>query len=323
MKQGYSWYSLILMLIAVMASHYGHASVQIDGVAAIVNGNAITISEVISGSRELQQAVAAGRPDANQLYREVLERAIERKLILDAYENQSVLQIPEAMIDQRVQEVIHEMFSSDRNAFLEALGEDAMSEVAWRTQIREQMMIRAMRDLRVDRLVQVSPTEVRLRYEATIDRFMTPERVRYSMILLSQVESQEALDGQSTTLGMVIGKLAEGHPFEEVARLYSEGREAAQGGQRDWVQVSDLREELRTAIAELQPGEVSELIDLGSHYAIIQLDEREPMEQIPFADAYDAVEQELYREKADALYATWVERLREQAFVRIVIEAPF
>ncbi|HAS84018.1 MAG TPA: hypothetical protein DCS43_15395, partial [Verrucomicrobia bacterium] len=139
-----------MLLISCCTAMAGETtSIQIDGVAAYANGHTITFSDVIGASRELLQKVRERQDgeDVNSLYLKTLDDLINRKLIVDAYEDQKEIKIPDEMVTERVETVVREMFKDDRIAFLRALSQDGQSEAEWRTQIREQMVVGAMRNL--------------------------------------------------------------------------------------------------------------------------------------------------------------------------------
>ncbi len=299
------------------------ASVQIDGVAAYVDAHVITVSDVLGASSTLQQQLREGRSGraANDLYREVLEELIARKLIVDAYEHQREIQIPPMMIDARVQEVIQELFRGDRNAFLRALGEEGRSERNWREEIREQVVVRAMRNLRVDRHVHISPTEMRAFYDANQARFSQPGSVTYRMLVLGAAgDDPEAV---STGSEQVAAALQAGEDFADVVRRFSVDRFAEQGGLRGPVDPVQLREEVRNPLMEMDVGAVLGPLALGENQFWLQLVQHDPAQQLSFAEAYDQIEMLLFRERAEALYDAWLARLRAAAFVTVAVETPF
>jgi len=298
------------------------ATVQIDGIAAYVNAHVITISDVLGASARLQETLREGTAgeSANALYQEVLTDLIDRKLILDAYEQQREIQIPPMLIDQRVQEVIEEAFRGDRNAFLRALGEDGRSERSWREEIREQVVVRAMRNLRVDRLVRVSPTAIRAYYEAHPEEFRQAGSVTYRMLV---VPAGATVEGGGTMADAVAAALQAGEPFEAVVQRYSTDAFASQGGLRGPVAPEQLREELRSALAGLGVDEVAGPVVLGSNLIWLQGVASQPAREQSFVEAYDEIERILSRKRAEALYADWLARLRADAFVRVTTENPF
>lgn len=299
--------------------------IQVDGVAAYANAHVITYSDALSASRELQQMVSQHRTgeDVNTLYRRVLDDLINRKLILDEYENQKEIKIPDGAIDDRVGSVIREMFKDDRTAFLKALAEEGQSEDAWRAQIREQMVVSAMRNLRVDNQVRVSPLAVRERYDRDPSLFAEPAKVKFSMIVISKGESDEARETQKNKLDEALAALTAGSDFADVARRFSEDAMAKNGGARDWVEPDMLRQELQDVVMSAVPGTVSEIIKIGPNYSLIKVEERRVATRVPFGDAYANVEREMSQELSQKIYDDWIARLRHDSFVKILNEKPF
>lgn len=300
-------------------------AVRVDGVAAYVNAHVITYSDVLGASRALQQRVAQrqGGEEVNALYRQALEEVVNRKLILDAYADQKVIRIPDEMIEERVQNVIREMFKNDRMAFLGALASEGHSEAAWREQIREQIVVGAMRNFRVDSHVRVSPLNVRERYDQTVSLQEIPPAVTFRMIVIGSGQDEAARAAQKEKLQAVQAALAEGSEFAEVARRYSEDSLAAGGGLRDWVEPDMLRTELRDLVMQAEIGEVKGPVEIGPHYALVKVEGHREAARRSFEDAYADIERALRTEMEQRLYDEWIAQLRRDAFVRVLGEKPF
>lgn len=300
-------------------------SVRVDGVAAYVNAHVITYSDVLGASRALQQRVAQrqGGEEVNALYRQTLEEVINRKLMLDTYADQKLIRIPDEMIEERVQNVIREMFQNDRMAFLGALAAEGHSETAWREQIREQIVVGAMRNLRVDSQVRVSPLSVRERYDQTVSQQQIPPTVTFNMIVIGIGQDETARAAQKEKLAAVQAALAAGDDFAAVARRYSEDSLAASGGLRDWVEPGMLRAELRDLVMQAGIGVVKGPVEIGPHFALVKVQGRREAARRSFEDAYAELERELRMEMEQRLYADWIAQLRRDAFVRVLDEKPF
>ncbi len=313
MKYGIRWVILGLYLWPAISG-----AVLVDGVAAYANTHVITFSDVLGTSRDLQQMLAQrrGGDEVNATYRLVLDELINRKLIMDAYEEQKEIRIPEEMIKERVEEVIRDMFGNDRVAFLRALSADGQSEQAWREHIREQMTVAAMRNLQVDSQVRVSPLAVRTRYELAPERYEKPARVNFSMIVIGKGDGAGRLQE-------ALAALEQGEPFGAVARRYSEDVRAVEGGARGWIESNMLRDDLRDVVMRIEPGQVSEVIDIGANHALVRVEAREEPVGMRFEDVYADIERELRLELSRDIYEEWVARLRRDAFVRVLNEAPF
>jgi parvulin-like peptidyl-prolyl isomerase len=311
--------SMVIMMVSLLTSHC-LGSVQVYGVAAYVNQHVITVSEVLAASRVLQEKLRqdGAQSEANAIYQEVLNNLIDRKLILDAYEKQKEIQIPPVMIDERVEQIVRELFDDDRNAFLRALGEEGRSEANWRAGIREQVVVQAMRNLRVDSLVHVSPTEVRAYYNANAANYTRAASITYRMLVVNA-----PTDAEDDVISRVNAALAAGDAFADVTRRFSIDRFAEDGGVRGPLEPTALRAEIREALQAMETGEVKGPIALDAHMIWLQLESFTPAQRQPFAEAQDEIRDEIYSLRAKKIYGAWVNRLRDDAFVTVAVEEPF
>jgi peptidyl-prolyl cis-trans isomerase C len=300
-------------------------SMRIDGVAAYVNAHVITVSDVLKSSRELQDQVAKGRvgPNLNTAYLDAVNDVIARKLILDDYENQKEIRIPESVIDERVDGVINDMFDRSRADLLEALSKDGLTEALWRQQLQEKIVVSAMRNLRVESKVSVSPLTVRQRYDQDQARFTTQPKVKISMIVIAKGDSAEERAAKRAKVDVILAALKDGGAFAELAREDSEDSRAKDGGSRGWLEREMLREDLADVAFSVPVGGVSGAVDIGEQFCILKVEDRVDSEVMGFDKAQSAIEREIRIEQSLKLYDTWISRLRSNAYVKIVDESPF
>ncbi len=98
----------------------------VDGIAAIVNGEVITYSQVrsLSAPREkLLRSQFTGNELENKLLelrQLALKDLIDRRLVIQAFKKESY-QIPDHFVDQRMHEIMRDSFGGDRNTFIKTL----------------------------------------------------------------------------------------------------------------------------------------------------------------------------------------------------------
>src|SRR5678815_4835459 len=123
--------SLLAFAITSLFLHCGcystHAQQVLDGIAAVVNEDVITFSQVreLIGSSEQAARQQLKGTELDEKIKEIRLRAIndlvDRQLILqEFYKNK--FNIPDHFIDDRVQTIIREEFGGDRAAFIRTLG---------------------------------------------------------------------------------------------------------------------------------------------------------------------------------------------------------
>jgi peptidyl-prolyl cis-trans isomerase SurA len=293
--------------------------VRMDGVAAYVNGAPITISDIIRTSRELQSLVSAAGVSGAQLnaaYSNALAGVMATKIVVSAYDGQQKLVIPDAAIDERLDVIIDEQFSGDRVALAEALTREGLSLDSWREQVREGIILQTMRGQYVERHVRVTPAEVKAAFAEHGAELARPGRVKLRMIVVPAADGTGLLaDAQK--------RLASGESFETVAMEVSTGTYASKGGDRGWMELPDLRDELREAVDGLATNQVSEPVKAGTKIYLLKVEGVEAGQTATFEDVAGILERKLRADASNRLFREWVAALREDVYVRIVEEAPF
>ena len=120
-------------------------------------------------------------------YEDARTGLIERNLILDSHEK-GERQLSEAVIEERVNEVVEEMVGDDRAALLEALKADGLTYEDWRGEIRKHVIVSFMRQLVVDQNVKVLPGDIREAYEKKKDRYRMAGGIKLHTILLNTIK---------------------------------------------------------------------------------------------------------------------------------------
>src|SRR5437867_5029233 len=122
----------------------------VDGIAAVVNGDVITYSQVreLSAPREkLLRSQFTGEELEKQLkqLRELaLKDLVDRRLIIQAFKKESY-EIPNFFVDQRMHEIIRESFGGDRNTFIKTLEAQNYTLGEFKEKEMESMIVQAMR----------------------------------------------------------------------------------------------------------------------------------------------------------------------------------
>jgi peptidyl-prolyl cis-trans isomerase SurA len=290
----------------------------IDGIAARVNAHAITVSAVMSRAQpELRrfQGELSGRDVKAKMraaYTNALQELIEHYLILDEYDKQKG-RVPDWIIEQRIGEIIKDKFNGDRLALMETLERDGLSYESWRDEVRSRFIVTSMERTQVDDHVRVSPTEARGVYNRNVAQYVTPARVKLRMILLKR-------DAPPPGLDTVRQRLGAGEEFAAVAKEVSKDPKAASGGDWGWKILSDLRPELvdalRKARAANKAWDAAEIAGENEIY-VFKLEEWADEAAIPYEQALPDIERELRKQETDRLHNAWIDRLRDEGYVKV------
>ena len=106
--------------------------------------------------------------------------------------------------------------------------------------------------------------------------------------------------------------------FAEMASVYSEGSQRAEGGDRGWVErdKTDLKKELVEAAFALKAGERSGVIEFPEACFLLQADDVRQAHVRPLSEVRDEIEKVLKAQEGVRLEKKWIDRLKNKSFVR-------
>ena len=267
----------ILLLAALAAATSGHAVTLVDRIVAVVNKDVITYSELNEAVGMAERQLRRQGTPAPE--RAVLERQMLERMILDKAQLQLAretgIRIDELQLDRAVERIAqtNNMTLAD---FRKALEADGVGFDAWRSDIRQQMIMARLREREVENKVQVSDTEVDLFLEQQKNRpdDNTEYNIAHILVRVPEGASPERIRQARERAEQAAGEVKGGAPFARVAAAYSDAPDALQGGAIGWRNHQRLPEIFADALAKMSPGEVSAPLRSPAGFHIVQLVER-------------------------------------------------
>lgn len=151
----------------------------------------------------------------------------------------------------------------------------------------------------------LSEEELRQRYEAASQRYLTPEARHASHILIEENGDAEARARD------IYQQIEDGASFEELAREHSDDPGSSdQGGDLGWIEPDDMIEGFEDALYALdEAGDVSEPVETRFGWHIIRLEEIRPPEGMPFEEAREEILEDYAMRQREELYMEMSERM--------------
>src|SRR3984893_1663953 len=240
----------------------------IDGIAAVVNGDVITYSQVraLSAPREkLLRQQLTGKDLEKKLIelRELaLKDLIDRRLVIQAFKKESY-EIPDHIVDERMHQIMRESFGGDRNTFIKTLEAQNYTLGEFKEKETERIMVQAMRGKNVKRDMIASPTKVEEYYKAHRDEFTAKEQVKLRLIMIPAHANDGNASSQKAMAEEILGKLANGAEFDRMAQIYSEDSSRDLGGDWGWIERKTLAAPLEKIAFNLPVGRISNIIEFS------------------------------------------------------------
>ena len=314
-----------ILIATLSATALAAQGAVLDGIAAKVNNDTITIGDVMNEIRRnpaVRDRLAAASRDESEmrtLYHEALDALIDRKLILAAAV-QKKMEMQEWVVDNQVREIVKDNFGGDRNKLDAMLAETHLPYTEWRNTIKEDLVVRGMRYQTIDKSVSATPAAMRREYNDHPERYSIESKATVRVLLLRPPEDDKT-PSVSTRGSEILGRLDKGEDFATLAIANSADSHAKEGGL--WADVNPeeaFRPEIADAIAKLKPGEYSQCIDLDGWGFIVRKESESAARRLSFDEAYDKIARNVKDEAARKAYKDWMRRLREDAFVKIYPE---
>ena len=253
-----------------------------------------------------------------------LDQFIEDRLELQLSQYAQYLS-PEQMAEQK--EALFKQFATPEQRRL-ALEQLVVQEVLYRGArdegIREDPATRALlleseRQIMAQRLlansaaqqIQITDTDLQTYYKANLDRYREEERAQIRHVAFeTEQQAQKALDALangSAGFEDVVATIPSGSQWEPT--WIEKGSEVPGIGQSD---------EAIVAVFTTQPGQVANrVIPSEDGFHVVQVVDRQPKRQKPFAEVEQTVYQDLYAEKERDVQTRLIDELRERYHVLI------
>lgn len=317
--------SLLLIASSLRAAPAPNAGPEVvDGVAAVVNGDVITFSQVreLVAPRERALRASLSGPALVDKVKEArlgaLNDLIDRQLILQEFKKKDFV-IPERIINERVEAIVREEFGGNRQAFVRTLAAQGFTMTKFRDAERDKVIVQAMRYQNVKSDFMVSPKKVDGAYVQSKAQFTSPEQIHLFMIAINKGAglSKGEADPQKALAEEIRGKIQGGARFDSLAQMYSEDSSKSTGGDWGWIDNKTLNENLTKAAFRLEPKKVSPVIEQGNAYYILMVSEKKNAYTKPIGDVRGDIEKKLSSEERQRMQQQWINSLRKTAFIKL------
>ena len=318
----------LLLIFFTASASLDAAEEVLNGIAAIVNQDVVTFSQVreLVGAEEKSAAEIYHGDDLQKKIKEMRQQAvkdlIDRDLILQEFKKKEFTS-PAYVIDDSVQQIIRKDFGGDRAAFVRTLQAQGYTMSRFREVQKDKITVQAMRQSKVSDNIIVSPVKIREYYNKNSASYTTPEQVKLRMIVLQQGTasgdaSSDAAVSKKQMADEIRGKLAGGAEFDRLAEMYSDDSTKESGGDWGWVERKTLNEDLANVAFSLKPGEISQVIFLDNNYYILMVEAKKPAVTKPLSEVQQEIVQNLIQQEKLKAQERWLQGLRDKAYIKIL-----
>jgi peptidyl-prolyl cis-trans isomerase SurA len=295
----------------------------VDRIVALVNSEIITLSELEQMGKpfydQVRQTSTAGeRGEKMKKARlEVLDRLIESRLLEEEMKKRKI-EVPERDVDATIQDVLKSSNLTE-NDMKKALAREGMTLSTYRQKVRDELGKMRLVSREIKSKIVIEDEVLREYYQKNQEKFTDPLEVKIQQIFFPVPEhaSQEETAAVQREARPILERARKGEDFAELARKFSKGPEAGEGGLLGYFKHRELRPELEEAGFKVRTGEISDLVRSPAGFHILRVLERKGGEPRPFAEVQFKIREELSEAEAQKKFEQWMKELKSKAYIEI------
>ncbi|BBU67730.1 peptidylprolyl isomerase [Fluviibacter phosphoraccumulans] len=264
-------------------NHRSSQPQTLDRIVAVVNDGVITQNQLNARVRSATMQLHRQKvqlPPADILRQQVLDQMVTERAQVQAAKEAGI-QVDDAELEQALIRVAANQKMTPQQ-MRQTVEKDGVTWPEFREEIRNQMMIARVREREVDAKINVSPGEV--------DNFLANQgaagageevHIAHIVIRIPEGASPETLNKLRMKAVSIDEQARAGRDFAQLAATYSESNDALQGGDLGFRPVDSLPQVMSSAIANLKPGQVSDVVRSPSGFHIVKLIARKGGSALP------------------------------------------
>ncbi len=153
-------------------------------------------------------------------------------------------------------------------------------------------------------------------YNEHKNEFVMPEEVALRAIEVSTEGKTEAeLPELKKTAETYLKRIKDGEDFAVLAKRYSDGKTAKQGGFLGEYKRGELSKELEDKVFTMKKNELTDVIETKQSYLILQVVERFTEGIQPYEKVEGKIQEHLYSERMEPAMKEYLKTLREESYV--------
>lgn len=303
------WTALLFMGVFTLAT-----AEVVDRIVAVVNNEIITLSQLNKATEPYKVNIASSQNSQAQKEELVkqLETDILQQLIDASLTRQEAVKYGIDVDDTDVDRAMDNFKKSnnlDQETLERGLAAEGLTLDEYRERLREQILQSMLVNRAVRSKVIITDSDVQKYYEANIDKFSGVKKYKLRNIL---TESEADIQ-------FVEKKLQKKSSFAALAKDYSIGSNASEGGDLGVFDINSFSQQIKTALENLNKGEFTSVMRTGKAYQIIYVADILMEGNLTVEQASDKIQEILYQKQAEQQFKEWIHSLKESAHVKLML----
>jgi peptidyl-prolyl cis-trans isomerase SurA len=315
---------------AAPESPYG--GTVVEEIIARVNDQIITRSDYERAMKEMDDEARQHGASMQEIalgHKDLLRSLIDQQLWLSKGKELGIT--GETELVNRLNEIRKQYHMDSMEDLEKAAKEQGVSFEDFKANIRNSIITQEVMREEVGKMVQFTPGEAERYFEQHKQEYAQPESVTLSEIMVSTAASaplvapQGALQPDDTAklaaakakADDLEAKLKAGGDFAQLARSFSDGQTAAEGGDLGSYKRGDLAKVLEDQTFSLKTGQFTAPIRTKQGFVILKVVQHVPGGVPAFKDVRSQVEQNFFMERMEPAMRDYLTKMRIDAYIEI------
>ena len=298
----------------------------VEEIVARVNNEVITRSEFEHAKASADEEAKSDcqsrcTPEQlNQLIEDrkknALRELIDQSLLVQRAKDMGISVEPDVIkqLDQiRIENKLPSM-----EALEEAVSKQGLNWEDFKNNIRSGLLTKKVIGSEVGSHINVPKDEIQKYYDEHKAEFMRPEQVALRSIEVNTTGKDAAEVADLKKKAETARKrILDGEDFGEIAKRYSDGATAKQGGYLGQYKRGELSKELEDTVFKMKRNDLTEVMETKQGFLIMQVLEHYDEGEQSLAKVENEIQNKLYEERMEPALREYLKTLREQSYVVI------
>ncbi len=323
-KHACLWTACLLLLPVVVAAQ--DKGEVIEEVVARVNNEVITRGDLANAQKSLADDAHQDCPTCTDAQIQEKVAAGQKDLLRDLIDNSLLVQrgkdIPGINVDADVVKRLDEIRQQNNIATMEDLEKQVTASGLdfedFKNNIKNQLITQEVIRREVGSRIILDHTDEQKYYEEHKQEFVRPEEVVVREIFVStENKPQSDIPALQKKADGLLDRVKSGEDFGELAKRFSDGSTAKQGGDLGTFEKGQMAKDLEDVVFKLDRNQTTDVISTKTGFLILQVREHFPAGQQPEEKVATEINNKLYDEKMKPALRDYLDMLRQDSFVEV------
>jgi peptidyl-prolyl cis-trans isomerase SurA len=331
------WLPLIALAALSVPALAQQDDTVVEEIVARVNNSIITREDLRRGREQMQREMREQKPNSTQADLDTREKdnlrdLIDQQLLIQKASDLGISADVETV--KRLEDLRLQMGAKDMEELQKMAEGEGISWEEFKQNTKNGILTQKVISQEVGSRISITREEAHKFYEEHKADLDQPETVRLAEILITSIPDQpkeqdpkagkmapqatpEQVAAAKTKADEVFDKLKSGTKFDDLARQYSNGPTAQQGGDLGYFKRGMLAKAIEDQAFSLKSGQYTSVIQTKQGFLILKVLDHTQAGLPPFEKVEDQIRENLYMRNIQPELRKYLTKLREDAYIDI------